>query len=259
MCILPEQVLCSSRKSGKIYLASGINREEFSPSEHPTYLFLQFCRGPFLESESMVAVSGWVLEKIFLVCCVGLIKGGVIGNFCFHFAILVGSDFLVVNVLLELSRDGFGNYSLLFWRTKDDASVLGSSIVSLSVKRCRVVEAVKEFDQFLKYLWSFRCLLGEFDVENFNMPGAAWADLTIGRILHAVGVRIHKADLCVSDNSGKLFLKVLYNIFFCSPVTAARVIDEKKRQRIVSCCRSIWITKHSRSQPSKRTLRRLLV
>lgn len=146
MCILLAQVLCSSRKSGKIYLAPGIDRNGFFASRHPAYLFLQFCRRPFLESESVVAVSGWVLEKIFLVFCVGLIKGGVISNFCFHVAILVGSDFLVVNVFLELSRNSFGNDSLFFGRTKDDASVLGSSIVSLSVKRCRVVEAVKEFD-----------------------------------------------------------------------------------------------------------------
>ena len=202
----------------------------------------QFRLGPILESITVIAVSRWVLGQIFLVLRVGLVKGGVIDNLRFHLLLLVRLDGFRINVPLELGLDRLGDCFLLGRRTKDDAPVLGSTVVPLSVQRGRVVKGVKEAHHFLKDFRRRRGLLGEFDVQNLDVASGSTTDLAVGRILHAVRVGIHKADLCIGDASGMLFLKILDNVFFGTPVAAAAIASigigrcKTKGTKIVSMC-----------------------
>jgi len=108
---------------------------------------------PLREAVSVVAISRGVLGQILLVFRVGLVKGGVIHNRRLDLFVLVRFDFLAVNVPLQLFLDGFGNDLLLFARAKDNAPVLGSAVVSLTVQGGRIVKAVEKAHHFLENFW----------------------------------------------------------------------------------------------------------
>jgi len=180
----------------------------------------QFRCGPRLESVAVVTVTKRILGQVFLVFLLCLIKGGVIDDGRFDLFLLVGRDFLRIDVLLKVGLDVFGNFLLLVRRAKDDAPVLGSAVVPLFVQGRRVVELVKELHHFLKDFRGRRCFGRQLDVQDLNVAGPSAADLAIRRILHPVRIGIHKADLGVRDASGVFLLKVLYDVFFGSPVAA---------------------------------------
>lgn len=151
---------------------------------------------------------------------VGRIKGGVIDNGRFDGFLLVGLDLLLVDGQLEFRLDAFGDFLLAFVRTKDDAPVLGTCIVSLPVQCRRIVEAEEKLDHLLKDLVVGRRGLCQLDVQDLDVPGSSAADLAVRGILHPVRVGVHEADLCIGDASGVLLLKVLDNVFLGTPVAA---------------------------------------
>ena len=166
----------------------------------------------------MVAVSQRILGQVFLVLLVGLVKGSVIDNGRFDRLFLIGLNLFRVNVMLKLRLDLFGNDLLFLRGTKDEAPVLTSSIVPLSIQGGRVVKAVKEAHHLLKDFGSFRGFGGELNVQYLHVTRRPAADLTVGRIFHAVGIGVHKTDLGLGNDAGVFDLKVLDNVFFGSPV-----------------------------------------
>jgi len=150
----------------------------------------------------------------------GFVKGGVIDDGRFHLFPAVRFDFLFADVGLEFILDPLGDFLLFARGTEDGAPILGPTVVALLVERRRVVKTVKEFHHILENLWRRGGFFRQLDVEDFDVARHSAANLSVGRILHPVGIGIHKADLGVGDAPGVFFLKVLDDVFFGSPVTA---------------------------------------
>jgi len=168
----------------------------------------------------VVAIPGGILGQIFLVFLVGLVEFGVIDNRRFDGFLFVRLDFFVVDVGLELRLDTFGNFLLLGRRAKDDAPVLRSPIVALTVPSGRIVKAVKELHHVLEDFGRGRRLLRQLDAQDLDVARRTAAYLAVTGIFHSVGIGIHKADLGVGNDAGVPFLKVLDDVLFGAPVAA---------------------------------------
>jgi len=161
---------------------------------------------------------------MFFVC---FIKVGVFQHACGDFLFGERGDFATIDSLLQLILDLVGDFHLLGIATEYDAGILRSRIVALSIPSCGIVKGEEELNERFK---EFGRWIRQLDIQDFDVSSSATAHLTIRRILHRVLVRAHESDLGVFDAARKLFLKVLDDVLFGTPV-AAGAESKSRRDR----------------------------
>ena len=162
----------------------------------------------------MVAVAERILGKVFLMLFMRCIKIHVVYDSGGYSRCLIRRDLTTIHGSLQACLDLVGDLLLLRICAEDNGSVLSTSVIALAIQGSRVVKGKEELNQGFK---QFRCRLVEFNIQNFNMPGCATADLAIGRILHGILVWAHEAHLSFLDTTRILFLEVLHYILFGPP------------------------------------------
>ena len=105
----------------------------------------------------MIAISVGILEEVFLVFGVCLEKLGVINDAGVDGWLEIRRYFVLVHGFLQFLHHLVGNLGLCRVGTENDAGVLRTDIVALTVLGGRVVKHEKELDQFFE---QFRSRIG---------------------------------------------------------------------------------------------------
>jgi len=167
----------------------------------------------------MVTVPIWILEQVLLMLLMRFVERSVIHNSRVDLRSRIRGDLFGIQCLLDLILDFGCNFLLFVIGTENNTGILRSHIVSLTVQGSRIMKHEEETHQFLK---KFRCRFIQLYVQYFDVPSGTAANLTVGRIFHAVGIGIHEPDFGIFNASRELLLKIPDNVLFGSPVLGAR-------------------------------------